>query len=75
MGLCLPASKLIKFLESNGYKFVRQRGTSHSIYSNGSITVAIPVHGNDDIGENLIRKILRESELTKNELLIWLGRK
>ena len=75
MGLCLPASKLIKFLEYNGYRFIRSRGTSHNIYGNGYISVPIPIHGKKDIGEDLIRQILRETGISKNELLKWLGRK
>jgi len=75
MGLCISAVKLIKFLEFMGYRFIRSRGTSHSIYGNGYISVPVPIHGKKDIGEDLIRQILRETSISKNELLKWLGRK
>ena len=75
MGLCISASRLIKFLEFKGYKFIRSRGTSHNIYGNGYISVPVPIHGKKDIGEDLIRQILRETSINKNELLKWLGRK
>jgi predicted RNA binding protein YcfA (HicA-like mRNA interferase family) len=75
MGLCLPRRKIIAFLESNGFTFVRSSGTSHHIYSNGAFSVPIPVHGKSDLGETLILRILKETELTKQELEKWLGRK
>jgi mRNA interferase HicA len=74
MGLCLSRQTVIEFLESRGFKYVRSRGTSHRIYGKGGITVPVPVHGKKDIGEELIQRILRESGLTKQELLNWLGR-
>ena len=75
MGLCISSSKLIKFLEFKGFSFIRARGTSHNMYGNGYISVPIPVHGKKDIGEDLIRQILRETGISKDELLEWLGRK
>lgn len=75
MGLCISSSRLIKFLEFRGYRFIRSKGTSHNIYGNGHISVPIPVRGKKDIGEDLIRQILRETAISKNDLLEWLGRK
>ena len=74
MGLCLPRRKIVEFLKANGFAFVRSRGTSHHIYSNGRYTVPIPVHGKNDLGETLIARILVESGLPKRELEKWLGR-
>ncbi|MDR3239223.1 MAG: type II toxin-antitoxin system HicA family toxin [Clostridiales bacterium] len=74
MGLCLPPKKLIDFLEYNGFSFIRAKGTSHHIYSNEKVSLPIPVHGSKELGEILIRQILRESGLTKSQLLSWLGR-
>jgi predicted RNA binding protein YcfA (HicA-like mRNA interferase family) len=74
MGLCLPPKTMIKFLEVNGYQYIRSRGTSHHIYGNGKVSVPVPIHGSKDFGEILIRQILSESGLTKKQLLNWLGR-
>jgi predicted RNA binding protein YcfA (HicA-like mRNA interferase family) len=74
MGLCLPARAVVDFLTEHGFEYVRQRGTSHSIYSNGISSVPIPMHSSKDLGEDFIRRILRESGLTKRQLLNWLGR-
>lgn len=75
MGLCLSAKIFIDFLEFKEYRFIRAKGGSHHIYGNGKISVPIPIHGNKDLGEVLIRQILRETGISKNELLEWLGRK
>lgn len=74
MGLCLPSKVMIKFLEAHEFEFVRSNGTSHRIYSNGKVTLPVSFHGNDDLTERIIRRILRESGLSKKQLLKWLGR-
>ena len=74
MGLTMKPRELIRFLESNGYKFARSKGGSHHIYSNGSHSVPIPIHGSKDFGEDFIRMILRETGISKNDLYNYLGR-
>jgi mRNA interferase HicA len=74
MGLCLSKQTVIEFLESRGFKYIRSRGTSHRIYGKDGITVPVPAHGKKDLGEELIRRILKESGLTKQDLVSWLGR-
>ena len=66
--------ELIRFLEGKGYKFVRAKGGSHHIYSNGFPSVPIPIHGNKDFGEDFIRIILRETGISKNDILNYLKR-
>jgi predicted RNA binding protein YcfA (HicA-like mRNA interferase family) len=74
MGLTIKPRELIKFLEDNGYKFIRAKGGSHHIYGNGRHSVPIPIHGSKDFGEDFIRMILRETGLSKNELFDYLKR-
>jgi predicted RNA binding protein YcfA (HicA-like mRNA interferase family) len=64
--------ELVRFLEDNGYRFARAKGGSHHIYSNGTHSVPIPVHGGKDFGEDFIRMILRETGISKKELLEYL---
>ena len=59
MGLCLPAKVMIKFLEDNGFTFVRNKGTSHRIYSNCKLTLPVSIHKGKDLREDLIRSILK----------------
>ena len=66
--------ELIRFLETKGYIFVRSKGSSHHIYSNGVHSVPVPIHGSKDFGEDFIRIILRETGISKRDLLKYLGR-
>ncbi len=56
-------------MQRAGFEQARQRG-SHVIlkHSDGRTTV-VPVHRGEDIGPGLLRKILRESEITPEEFL------
>jgi predicted RNA binding protein YcfA (HicA-like mRNA interferase family) len=63
---------LIKLLESKGYHFIRAKGSSHHIYGNGINSVPIPIHGSKDFGEDFIRMILRETGLSKIDLMNYL---
>jgi len=74
LGLVMKPRELIKFLEANGYKFIRAKGGSHHIYGNGVNSVPIPIHGSKDFGEDFIRMVLREAKISKNDLLDYLKR-
>ena len=74
LGLTLKPIELIRFLENKGYKFVRAKGGSQHIYGNGIHSVPIPIHGSKDFGEDFIRIILRETGLSKRDLLNYLKR-
>jgi len=66
--------ELIKFLKTKGYNFVRAKGGSHHIYSNGINSVPVPIHGSKDFGEDFIRMILRETGIPKSDLMKYLNR-
>jgi len=66
--------ELIKFLEANGYGFIRAKGGSHHIYGNGINSVPVPIHGSKDFGEDFIRMILKETGINKAVLLKYLNR-
>jgi predicted RNA binding protein YcfA (HicA-like mRNA interferase family) len=66
--------EMIKFLEANGYAFIRAKGGSHHIYSNGVHSIPIPIHGSKEFGEEFIRMVLREAEISKTDLLKYLKR-
>ena len=74
MGLTMKPWELIKFLEANGYSFIRAKGGSHHIYSNGINSVPIPIHGSKDFGEDFIRLLLRETGISKSDLVDYLNR-
>lgn len=67
----LPAitgRKLIRILESHGFTVVRQVG-SHVIlkHADGRRTT-VPDHGKRELGRGLLRQIMRDAELTTDDL-------
>jgi len=60
----MKSQELIKFLEAYGYGFIRAKGGSHHIYSNGLNSIPIPIHGSKDFGEDFIRMVLREAGIS-----------
>jgi predicted RNA binding protein YcfA (HicA-like mRNA interferase family) len=64
----LTASQLISALQKIGFIIARVKG-SHNIliHADGRRTV-IPVHSGQDIGIGLLSQILRDCQLTKDEL-------
>lgn len=63
----LPAKKVIKALEKLGFEQVRQKG-SHLFmrHPDGRVTV-VPVHPQERIGKGLIKKIMKDTKITRDE--------
>jgi predicted RNA binding protein YcfA (HicA-like mRNA interferase family) len=60
--------ELIKALERIGFVVVRIRGSHHRLkHPDGRITT-VPVHAGEEIGEKLLKSILRQCEMTVEEL-------
>ena len=74
MGLAIKPHALIKFLEANGWSFIRARGTSHHIYGKDGQTVPIPIHKDKDMPIGTLLSVLVLTKTTKKELEEWLGR-
>jgi len=65
----LPARKIIKVLEQHGFVLVRQSG-SHAIFRHpDGRGTTVPIHGKRDIGRGLLRQIMRDARLTKDDLV------
>lgn len=63
----LSSKELCKFLVNEGFEFIRQKG-SHSFYrhSDGRTTV-VPMHANKDIKRGLLKAILDEIKISREE--------
>jgi predicted RNA binding protein YcfA (HicA-like mRNA interferase family) len=71
----IEANKLIKILEKEGFKVIRQKG-SHVIMINEKKTrIVVPVHPGKDIKPGLLRAILREAEVSRESFLKLLKKK
>ncbi len=63
---------LITALKRVGFKDIRTKGSHHYLrHSDGRSTV-VPVHAGEDIGPGLLSKILRDTDLSQDELRKWL---
>jgi len=64
----LTGQELIAVLKKIGFFVVRQKGSHVRLKHEDSRVVSIPVHGQKNIGKGLLLKILRDAEITKDEL-------
>ena len=64
----LTARKLISILERRGFVRVRQSGSHVILHHSDGRRTTVPVHGKRDIGRGLIRQIMRDANLTIDDL-------
>ncbi len=65
----LTGREVMAALERAGFVVVRQRGSHARLkHPDGRVTT-VPIHAGDDIGRGLLRKILRDAELSPEELI------
>lgn len=70
----LRATEVIRVLENLGFKVVRQRGSHVRLVHADGRVVTVPIHAQQDIGRGLLRKILRDADLTPEDLARLLSR-
>jgi len=64
----LAGRKVIRALEQIGFEVVRQKGSHVRLKHEDGRVVTVPVHAGQDISRGLLRKILRDAELTPQKL-------
>jgi predicted RNA binding protein YcfA (HicA-like mRNA interferase family) len=70
----VSAPELIVALQRAGFYPLRQRGSHVRLRHADGRVVTVPLHGSRDVGRGLLRKILRDADLSVAELLNLLGR-
>lgn len=65
----LKARELIAALQKAGFETIRQKGSHVRLKHADGRVVTIPVHPGEDIGRGLLRKILRDAELSRDDFL------
>ena len=65
----VKAERLIAVLEKVGFEVIRQRGSHVRLKHSDGRVVTVPVHSGQDIGKGLLRKILRDAELSRKEFI------
>jgi predicted RNA binding protein YcfA (HicA-like mRNA interferase family) len=65
----ISGKQLCKIVEANGWKLKRIRG-SHHIFTKENVEaiVVIPVHSNRDLPIGTLKSILKDAELTEEDL-------
>jgi len=65
--ITISGKKMCKLLENLGFEMIYGKGSHIRFkHSDGRRTV-VPVHGNEDLGRGLLREILRQINLSKEE--------
>ena len=65
----LPSEKIIKALQNLGFKIIRQKGSHVFLQHPDGRTTVVPVHKGEDIGRGLLRKIIKDAKVTKEEFM------
>ncbi len=64
----LTGSDMIRALEKAGFSVDRIRGSHHFMGHPDGRTTVVPAHAGEDLGIGLVGKILRDCELSKDQL-------
>ena len=64
----MSAKEVMRKLQRSGFLFVHAKG-SHRFFHNIATnrTTSVPLHGGNDIGRNLLRKIIKQAGLSVEE--------
>jgi len=65
----LKGQDLIAILKNHGFEVIRQRGSHVRMkHPDGRVTT-VPIHKGQNIGRGLLRKIMRDTELSVDDIL------
>ena len=68
----VPGKALVIALQRAGYEVQRRRGSHVRLRHPDGRVVTVPVHAGQAVGRGLLRKILRDADLTVEDLLALL---
>ncbi|MFQ5788576.1 MAG: type II toxin-antitoxin system HicA family toxin [Thermodesulfobacteriota bacterium] len=65
----VTSREVVKVLESIGFRFVRQSGSSHAIYKrvNDKRRTNVPIHSGKIIKRKTLKAILKDADLTVDQ--------
>ena len=64
----LTGKDLLLALKKAGFSMVRVRGSHHFVQHPDGRSTVVPVHAGENVGPGLISKILRDCELSREQL-------
>lgn len=65
----LPARRVLKALESLGFRAVRQKGSHVMLQHPDGRSTVVPVHPSRDIHPGLLRKIIKDAGISVEEFM------
>jgi predicted RNA binding protein YcfA (HicA-like mRNA interferase family) len=66
----VSGKQLCKIVQQNGWVLKRVKGSHHIFEKDGlDTTLSIPVHGNKDLKTGTLKAILKQANLTEDDLL------
>ena len=65
----LPVKKVLKALGKMGFQQIRQKGSHVFMRHPDGRTTIIAVHPGEDVGKGMIRKIINDAKITREEWL------
>ncbi len=65
----LTGEQVIKALSKAGFQVVRQRGSHKYLKHTDNRATVVPVHKGESIGPGLLRKIIHDTELSREDFL------
>jgi len=65
----VTAKTIIQFLNYLGFELKRQRG------SHNGRTATVPDHSGEDLGRGILKKILNDIEISREEFFDWLQKR
>jgi predicted RNA binding protein YcfA (HicA-like mRNA interferase family) len=68
----LTARAVIRALEKAGFQVQRQTGSHARLKHTDGRVVTVPIHAGQDIGRGLLRKMLRDADLSREEFVAYL---
>jgi len=67
--------KIVKILKKEGFKTIRQKGSHIIMINNRKTRIVIPMHPGKDIKPGLVRAILKEAGMSRDNFLKLLKEK
>lgn len=65
----ITGNELIKALSKSGFTVIRIKGSHHRLEHPDGRKTTVPVYGKETLGPGILLKILRDVDLTRDDLL------
>jgi predicted RNA binding protein YcfA (HicA-like mRNA interferase family) len=64
----LTGTEIISALQKSGFKVIRTKGSHQLLRHDDGRATVVPVHSGETIGPGLLAKILRDCEITREQI-------